>query len=48
MTGCPCPDPACSDVHAHDVTGQLAMTIDVTQLLSGMFQQQEEGVPGDG
>lgn len=34
--GCPCPDPACADVHAHDVTGALAMEIDVTAMLGGL------------
>jgi hypothetical protein len=34
---CPCPDEACTDVHAHDVTGVLAMEIDVTALFGGIL-----------
>lgn len=31
---CPCPDPGCADVHAHDVTATLAMEIDVREMLT--------------
>lgn len=34
---CPCPDGECQDVRAHDVTGVLAMEIDVTAMLGALL-----------
>jgi hypothetical protein len=35
---CPCEDPGCEDVHAHDVTGVLSVTLPVPSLLAGLLK----------
>lgn len=44
---CPCPDPACSDIHAHDVTAVFTVTLPpLSQLLGLPPAQAGQGVPG--
>lgn len=38
---CPCPDEACEDVHAHDVTGEFVIQLPELGLLIG-----QAAVPG--
>lgn len=35
---CPCPDPECGDVHAHDVTARLDMKLDIPAMLAGLMK----------
>ena len=41
MTGCPCPDRDCDDVHAHDVIAELTVTLPPLAQLLGLVPDGE-------
>lgn len=44
MSSCPCPDRACTDVHAHDVTATFTVVLPPLQaLIARMFPGVRDG-----
>lgn len=40
---CPCPDPACDDVHAHDVTCSFVIELPPLSVMLGLAPERRDG-----